>query len=79
MHKYTDIYQILLYKIKNGGVLESGNQKRKLKMTYHAGEDFLDLTDGLRAIDEVIRFLWTSQRQQNWTCFSIRFKSIQIL
>lgn len=25
-------------------------------MTYHAGEDFLDLTDGLRAIDEVIRF-----------------------
>lgn len=31
--------------------------KRKLKMTYHAGEDFLDLTDGLRAIDEVIRFV----------------------
>ena len=25
--------------------------------TYHAGEDFLDVVDGLRAIDEAIRFL----------------------
>lgn len=25
--------------------------------TYHAGEDFLDIADGLRAIDEAIRFL----------------------
>lgn len=29
----------------------------RLKATYHAGEDFLDLTDGLRAIDEAICFL----------------------
>lgn len=29
----------------------------KLMATYHAGEDFLDLTDGLRAIDDVLRFL----------------------
>lgn len=29
----------------------------QLGMTYHAGEDFLDLTDGLRAIDEAISFL----------------------
>lgn len=29
----------------------------KLRSTYHAGEDFLDLTDGLRAIDEAICFL----------------------
>lgn len=28
-----------------------------LSATYHAGEDFLDLTDGLRAIDEAICFL----------------------
>lgn len=28
-----------------------------LYATYHAGEDFLDLTDGLRAIDEAICFL----------------------
>ena len=29
----------------------------KIRTTYHAGEDFLDLTDGLRAIDEAICFL----------------------
>lgn len=29
----------------------------KLSATYHVGEDFLDLTDGLRAIDEAICFL----------------------
>lgn len=29
----------------------------KIRATYHAGEDFLDLTDGLRAIDEAICFL----------------------
>lgn len=30
---------------------------RKLYGTYHVGEDFLDLADGLRAIDEVLLFL----------------------
>ena len=29
----------------------------QLKISYHVGEDFLDITDGLRAIDEAIRFL----------------------
>lgn len=29
----------------------------RLKVTYHAGEDFLDIIDGLRAIDEAILFL----------------------
>ena len=56
---YAQIYRYLsdiIVQDKNSGILETGNQKRKLKMTYHAGEDFLDLTDGLRAIDEVIRF-----------------------
>ena len=33
------------------------NVTPKLGLTYHAGEDFLDITDGLRAIDEAIRFL----------------------
>ncbi len=28
-----------------------------LAVTYHVGEDFLDITDGLRAIDEAISFL----------------------
>lgn len=29
---------------------------RQWKITYHVGEDFLDAADGLRAIDEAIRF-----------------------
>lgn len=29
----------------------------QLKITYHVGEDFLDITDGLRAIEEAVRFL----------------------
>ncbi len=28
-----------------------------LKITYHAGEDFLDITDGLRAIDEAVEYM----------------------
>lgn len=28
-----------------------------LKATYHVGEDFLDIADGLRAIDEAVQFL----------------------
>lgn len=30
---------------------------RQLRITYHVGEDFLDVADGLRAIDEAINFL----------------------
>ncbi|WP_378106386.1 hypothetical protein [Chryseobacterium sp. sg2396] len=33
----------------------------KIYATYHAGEDFYDLVDGLRAIDECIRFLNLTQ------------------
>ncbi len=33
------------------------NKVRQLRMTYHVGEDFLDLADGLRAIDEAVLFL----------------------
>lgn len=41
----------------------NSNERRKrrhfplLAATYHVGEDFLDLTDGLRAIDEAVCFL----------------------
>ncbi len=30
---------------------------KQLRITYHVGEDFLDVADGLRAIDEAINFL----------------------
>ncbi len=33
----------------------------QLKCTYHVGEDFLDIVDGLRAIDEVLYFLQFTQ------------------
>lgn len=37
---------------------EKGYEKMpQLRATYHVGEDFLDLADGLRAIDEAILFL----------------------
>ncbi|MDE5597706.1 MAG: hypothetical protein K2J04_07730, partial [Lachnospiraceae bacterium] len=43
------------------GMQESGkryNEKiPRLGISYHVGEDFLDITDGLRAIDEAIHFL----------------------
>ncbi|MDD5990062.1 MAG: hypothetical protein PUC34_02200 [Paludibacteraceae bacterium] len=32
-------------------------QKGLVNQTYHVGEDYLDLADGLRAIDEAVRFL----------------------
>lgn len=41
-------------------VLEYSSKGRKipqLRITYHVGEDFLDLADGLRAIDEAVNFL----------------------
>ncbi|MEZ3485954.1 MAG: hypothetical protein K1W22_05000 [Lachnospiraceae bacterium] len=35
----------------------NGNQKKaKLHATYHAGEDFYDIVDGIRAIDETVLF-----------------------
>ncbi|MGB6128158.1 MAG: hypothetical protein WBG30_05355 [Psychrilyobacter sp.] len=40
-------------KFENFGVAENFN----LGITNHAGEDFLDIVDGLRAIDETMRFL----------------------
>ena len=33
------------------------NKENKLFSTFHAGEDFHDIVDGLRTIDEVIKFL----------------------
>ncbi len=33
------------------------NKQEEVGVTYHAGEDFLDIADGLRAIDEAILFL----------------------
>lgn len=37
--------------------LEDETGVGQLRVTYHVGEDFLDLADGLRAIDEAMKFL----------------------
>lgn len=38
-------------------LLRRKTKPRNLMATYHVGEDFLDIVDGLRAIDEAINFL----------------------
>lgn len=35
----------------------SGNAYHEIGITYHVGEDFLDIADGLRAADEAVKFL----------------------
>lgn len=56
---YAQIYRYMsnvIFKtsIKGKRGLEQAN--KKLRLTYHVGEDFLDIVDGLRAIDEVLLF-----------------------
>lgn len=43
--------------LRDTPVFYDGNDTKNLGMTYHVGEDFLSIIDGLRAIDEVIHFL----------------------
>ena len=44
-------------KQSNGFFLTSKRVMPRIGITYHVGEDFLDISDGLRAIDEAVRFL----------------------
>jgi hypothetical protein len=37
--------------------LSNNHYPKQLRATYHVGEDFLDIIDGLRAIDETVYFL----------------------
>lgn len=45
------------YSYENNDYILNANNRNPLGFTYHVGEDFLDIADGLRAIDETIRFL----------------------
>lgn len=47
------------YKIRQNDLWE--RRIPDLRKTYHAGEDFYEITDGLRAIDEAVLFLGLSQ------------------
>ena len=51
-----DFRRIRQYRYEHDGFL-SKTPGRNLRITYHAGEDFLDPIDGIRAIDEALAFL----------------------
>lgn len=44
-------------RFRDGLIRENLIESKNIMATYHAGEDFLDILDGLRAIDEAIIFL----------------------
>ena len=46
-----------LMNMEINGNLSEGPPVPNLNATYHVGEDFLDITDGLRAIDEVMLYM----------------------
>lgn len=52
---YAQAYRFLRGHAING--TENGARPNDLKFTYHVGEDFLDISDGLRAVEEAIIFL----------------------
>ena len=43
---------------------DSSLQNININVTYHAGEDFLDICDGIRAVDEAINFLNMKKRDR---------------
>ena len=51
---FAQAYRYLRHHIINDHVVYRPND---LRMTFHVGEDFMDVADGLRAYDEVIKFL----------------------
>lgn len=54
----TEFRYIRKYGIANSkNYRDTGQIFGKIGITYHAGEDFLDIVDGLRAIDEALMFL----------------------
>ena len=56
---YAQIYRYMADIVFATGLqnkMEHREVSKKLRMTYHVGEDFFDITDGLRAIDEVLLF-----------------------
>lgn len=55
---FSMVYRMLgEHSAEYGGYMEDADHLPPLGKTYHVGEEFLDVVDGLRAIDEVVRFL----------------------
>lgn len=54
---FGSVFRYLKYHMK---IVNDGLTRKtvpQLRITYHVGEDFLDVADGLRAIDEAVNFL----------------------
>lgn len=49
--------QAFCYLRESHAMKNNGRCMKDLGMTYHVGEDFLDIVDGLRAVDEVLHFM----------------------
>lgn len=45
--------------------------------TYHVGEDFYDITEGLRSIDEAVRFLQIGERNRLGHCLALGIDSMR--
>ena len=54
---FAPCFRTLHSDTKYAYTVEGFERLPQLRVTYHVGEDFLDVTDGLRAIDEAIHFL----------------------
>ena len=52
-----EVFAPVFRQLRNQVVSLGEHQVPQLRITYHVGEDFLDLADGLRAIDEAVHFL----------------------
>lgn len=54
---FASTFRYLKNHIKMYDLEEKRQYIPQLRVTYHVGEDFLDVADGLRAIDEAVNFL----------------------
>lgn len=54
---FAQAFRFLKNHMPENSYLVSSDKFFNLRATYHVGEDFLDIVDGLRAIDEAIHYL----------------------
>lgn len=54
---FAQVFRALKQDVSRYHTIEGEKKLPQLYATYHVGEDFLDIADGLRAIDEAILFL----------------------
>lgn len=53
-----EVFAPVFRKLRNHVILDAEESMvKQLKVTFHVGEDFLDMVDGLRAVDEAVHFL----------------------